>query len=349
MRLRVSSKDRILFAKRLGLYLQAGIPILEAIDLVRATSGSKSHARLLDLVARNIQEGLPLSWSLSQFPRVYAQAHIQILVVGEQSGSLSESLSYLAEALEQRAARTRSIAGTLAYPAILLIGSLGISVFLVLYAFPKIIPLFRGLHATLPFTTRTLLFISELLRTHGSLIAFGFALLGVLIHRSIRIPRIKQFLDMAVLRAPIFGALIRAVILASIFRTIAILLASGIRLDEALRIAQDGTPNGVYRGSLGRIRRAVLDGRTLSAGLNAEISYYPAVAIQLVSVGEMTGTLSRSVASIAHIFDEECSDRLRTLSSILEPSIMAVMGLIIGFIAMAIISPMYGITQSLTT
>lgn len=347
-RLRIRSKDRILFSRRLGLYLQAGLPIFEGISLIQATPGSKSHARLLRSLSYDVLEGFPLSHSLSRFPRAYSHAHLQILVVGERSGSLSASLSHIATITEQRAVQVRSIVGALVYPAVLLLGSIGISFFLVIYAFPKIVPLFRGLHATLPFTTRALLAFSIFTQRHWLLLIAGAAICVLTTLRVLRIPRIKRFIDEFILRVPFIGVLVMDALLVSIFRTIAILLSSGIRLDEAILIARNGMSNTTYRAALERIQGAILSGNKLSDALGAEKRLFPLFALQLSSVGEMTGTLSENVASVARISEEEFASRLRIASSMLEPAIMVVMGFVIGFIALAIMSPMYGITQSLS-
>lgn len=346
--LRIRSKDRILFSRRLALYLQAGLPIFDAISLIRATPGSKNHARLLRSLSHDVLEGFPLSHSLSRFPRAYSATHLQILVVGERTGSLPASLFHIATITEQRASQVRTIVGALAYPAVLLLGSIGISLFLVISAFPKIIPLFRGLHATLPFTTRALLAFSLFSQKHWLLLITG-ATIGILIALGIlRIPRIKRFTDEFILRTPFIGALVMDALLVSIFRTIAILLSSGIRLDEALLVARNSMSNTTYCIALERVQEAILGGNKLSDALGAEKGLFPLLAIQLSSVGEMTGTLSESVASVARISEEEFANRLRIVSSMLEPAIMVVMGFVIGFIALAIISPMYGITQSLS-
>lgn len=346
--IRISATDRILFSKRLALYLRAGVPILEAIDLIRTSAGSNSHAHLLRILMQDIQRGVSVSVSLARFRKAYSSTYIQIISIGERSGTLPASLASLTAALEERRARTRAILGALAYPLLLVMGSIAISLFLLVYAFPKIVPLFIGLHAKLPFTTRTLLALSSFFQKHWLAAAFCTGVSYICIHLAARLPITRHYLHRAVIRLPVVGALVRTSILASVFRTITTLLPSGVRLDEALLIARDGISNAPYRISLDRIRRGILRGNTMSAMLGHEKSLFPGVALQLMAVGEMTGTLSMSAGSIAHIFEEDLAERLKAFSALLEPLIMVAMGFVIGFIAMAIISPMYGITQNLS-
>lgn len=337
-----------MFSKRLALYLQAGIPIFEALNLLHASGGSKSHAKFLSLTLSDVREGISLSQSLAKHPQAYTLVHIQMIAVGEQSGTLAEALLRLASSLENRAKQIRSITSALAYPLVLSVGSLAVTIFLITYAFPKIIPLYRGLHTSLPFSTRILLALSSLIRGYWFLLLCIVVALYFIAKVLMHFLPIKRKIDALALQVPILGGLIRASIVATLFRTMATLLSSGVRLDEALDMALDGITNSLYRESLTRVRKHVLAGNRLSDGLGLEPILFPLVAIQLISVGEMTGSLAKSLASVAQIFEDDFFERLRVTSSLLEPLITVVMGFMIGFIAMAIISPLYGITQGLS-
>ncbi len=348
-RLRLRGKERVLFVKRAALYLRAGIPILETFDLIYASSNSRSQKYLLQQLIEDVKDGMTLSQALSRFPRVYTALQLQIISAGELSGTLSESLSTLARMLDERAQRIRTIIGMLAYPAILFFGAISVSLFLLLYIFPKIVPIFRGLHAELPLTTRILIGLSSILQTYWLLLLLAVVTFLFFSAWFVRLPRIRKSVDPFMLKIPLFGKLLRIAVVCFTFRTVATLLSSGTRLDEAIRLATESTTNTACRAALIRIRFAVLAGSKLSVALGAESFLFPPVALQLVSVGEMTGTLSQSIASAAHILEEELSDQMRFLTALLEPLIMITMGFVIGFIALAIISPMYGITQSLST
>lgn len=348
-RLRMSVRDRILLLKRMALYLRAGIPIVEALGVIQSSSGSSSQKRLLRILMVDIQSGNPLSRAFARFPRIYASTHLQLIAVGEASGTLPDALFSLAKLLDDRARRIRSIIGSLAYPAVLFVAALGISLFLILYVFPKIIPIFRGLHAQLPFTTRSLIWLSSFIQSHWLVLLLTLVLSAAVTALTFRTERARKYLDSFMLRLPFFGKILRSFIIVSIFRTLSTLLSTGMRLDESILLAQNSIANTSYRAALEDIRETVLAGNTLSTVFSAKSFLFPPLALQLASVGEMTGTLSDSIGSAAEVFEEELSDQLRLLSSVLEPLIMTAMGLIIGFIALAIISPMYGITQNLNS
>jgi len=346
--IRIRARERTLLARHIALYLRAGISILEALELVRASSRSLKQKRLLQQVIADVQEGLPLSKALSRFPRVYTSMHIQLISAGELSGTLSLIMASLAQMMDERVRRIRSIMGALAYPIVLFLGSLAVCSFLLLYAFPKIVPIFRGLHATLPFTTRALVSLSSFFHTHWLAVLCTNAAAALAILLAFRIPRMQAHLDSATLRLPLAGNLLKQSIAVFVFRTLGALLASGIRLDEALELIRGGISNTACKDAVERIRQSILSGNKLSHAFSSESFLFPPVAIQLISVGEMTGSLSETAASAATILEEDVAERLRFLTAALEPMIMITMGLIIGFIALAIISPMYGITQTLT-
>jgi type II secretory pathway component PulF len=341
--------ERILFAKRLSLYLRSGIPLLEAIALIHDDTRSPAHTSLLASLFQDIQHGMPVSQALQRFPRAYRPFHIQLIAVGEVSGTLPDSLTHLAEVLVRRAHLYRSIAGALAYPAIILLGTMGISGFLIFFAFPKIVPLFHGLHAQLPFTTRSLIWLSSLVARHGFLIACSFALLCCALIYLLRTPLAQKRIHAWVLRVPLIGKGIRSYHLATIFRILAVLLHSGIRIDVALSLARQSIGNTAYQESLRTMEYMVLEGAKCSGGMRTHAALYPSLAVQLVATGEMTGTLSESARTIADIYDEALEEELQRLSILIEPMLMVGMGLVVGYVALAIISPMYGLTQNLST
>lgn len=346
-RLRLGGRDRILLLKRTALYLRAGIPIVETLSTLQRSSGSSRQKRMLAVLIPDIQSGAPLSRCLARFPRVYTSTHLQLIAIGEASGTLPGALLSLAGMLEDRARRIRSIIGVLTYPAVLFLGAVGISVFLLLYIFPKIIPIFHGLHSELPLSTRLLIKVSAFIQDHWVALFIVSAVVAFLTRAAFRVRWIRSHFDSFVLRLPLVGRLLRFSFATTASRIIATLLATGMRLDEALRLAHDSISNISCRAELGRLREAVLAGNSLSSALTAGCSFFPPLILQLASVGEMTGTLSDSLRSASQILEEELAEQMRTLSSLLEPLIMLIMGLFIGFIAMAMISPMYGITQSL--
>ncbi len=230
-----------------------------------------------------------------------------------------------------------------------MLGTISVSGFLTLYAFPKMIPLFKGFHAKLPFTTRVLIGISDACTKHGLLIfaCFAVAVTGVVM--LLRKPRIRRRIQFLGTRLPLISQVTISYYLANINRTLSLLLKSGMRIEASLLLASDGLSHAPYKESLERVRVGIIEGTRVSANLRKEPVLYPAVVTQLISAGEITGNLRESFSSVADIYEDRLDELTRTLSTLVEPALMLVMGLIVGFVALAIITPIYGLTQNITT
>jgi len=340
-------REQVLFTRRLSVYLSAGVPILEALALLAEDAGSKSTSHVFSTLTRAIAEGRPLSSGLQEFPSQVGAFTVSMIEVGERSGTLKESLTYLATALRKQQALQRKLVGALVYPAIIVLTTIAISTFLILYAFPKIVPLFRGFDSTLPFATRALIFVSDTLSRYGIAILLflgaSITLFWLLLHK----PTIRRSFDAFLLHIPIFGSLLRAYCLASVSRTLATLLKSGVDIVSALELASATTKNQAYAVRILSARDHVLEGRHLSGALLENELCFPRMYTQMVGTGERTGSLPETCRVLAEHYEEEFDAASESVSSLIEPVLMVVMGLLVGFIALAIIMPVYQITQDM--
>lgn len=341
-----SVDDQILFTKRLAVYLSSGIPILEALNLLCEDTRGGSQYILNELV-QVVSEGHTLSSGLRSFPRHISAFSASLVEVGERSGTLHQSLFYLSIALRKEQTLKRKLMGALIYPAVIIVVTFGICLFLVLYAFPKIVPLFRGFDATLPFTTRALIFISDSISFYGLYALLAFVILcgsfGFLLQK----PRIRSAFDRKLLQAPVFGSLMRNYCLARLSRTLSALLSSGISIVPALELASSIAGSRAYLESLAEARERVLSGDRISNALHSSPVCFPSMYVQMVSTGENTGSLSMTLSVLAEHYEEEFDSESASLSALIEPLLMIVMGLVVGFIALAIITPVYQITQDM--
>lgn len=341
----LSLKARILFYDRLALYLRSGIPIREALALIRDSEHQRptreTYARLLDTV----MQGTALSRALdaAAFPRF--ETHV--LYVGEQSGRLPQNLAYLASLLRRKQLLLSKIRTALAYPLLVACGSIALTVFLLVYSFPKIIPLFRGLHSTLPPSTRALVGVSDFLGDYGLVLLAGSALCAVAAALALRLPPVRHKCDRVVLHLFVVGSFSRSYHLAVFSRTLSSLLGSGIPLLPALGLARDGTRQSAYRDVLGIAQHRVSAGAPLSQTLREHTFLFPPALTGLVASGEATGSLAESFSAVAEICEAELDERTHALTTLIEPVLMIFMGLVVGWIAVAIVSPIYGLTQNL--
>lgn len=346
---RLTLKEQIFFAKRLSFFIHAGVPLIEAIDIIRMQTKSKPKKELFNTIQKDIAEGQYLATSLARSGGVFNDFAINIIRVGEGSGILKENLSYLADELTKRKELRSKVTSALVYPAFITAATLGVTILLTVFIFPKIMPIFVSLHVPLPFTTRALIAISAFLKAWGLLTFFVLIVLGIiLIVLRSKYTRIRQIADALLLSLPLAGGIAKNYNLANYSRTLGLMLRSGIPITTAMGVVSQTTPNLLYKNAYAEITDALVRGETVSQGLARFPKLFPDVLTHMVSVGEKTGSLAQTLIYLAELYETEVNDLTKNLSSSIEPILMIVMGLIVGLIAVSIITPIYAITQHLS-
>lgn len=345
---RLSSKEQVFFIKRLAFLIRANVPILEGLYMVKDQTSSRRHVRIVSKVIDDISNGQSLAKSLGKFPHIFGDFGINIIKVGEHSGTLSQNLEYLADELKRRQELRRKVMGAFVYPAVVTLATLGITGFLMLYLFPKIMPIFSSLHMELPLSTKIVMAISTFLQ-HWGLTALG-VLIAAMIVVTILLRRSKAFhyvFDQWVIRLPVIGSVVRHYNLANASRTVGLLLKSGVTLSTALPLTADTLQNLVYKEEFMKLTECVNKGQEISTHLRTNRLLFPDVVPQMVAVGERSGNLSNTLVYLSEFYEAEVQDFTKNLSSLIEPALMVMMGILVGFVAISIITPIYGITQNL--
>jgi len=348
MFMRFPLQDRILFMKRLGMILRSGMPLMEGLHMLCDESRSRSGSFIYRSLIADVSNGQSLSTGLTRFDRHFGEFCVNIIRIGEASGTLRENLEYLADEMKRKQALKRKVAGALAYPAVIVVATVGIVVMLTVYIFPKIIPIFTSVRATLPLSTRILIVISSFLSAWGLWLFAGLVALSVGLAFLIRVPRVHYRMDRLLLRIPLLGSLSRSYNLANISRTMSLLLRSDVRIVSSFDLVAASTRNLVYREELLAARDGIVQGQKISAQFRRRERLFPGMFTQMVAVGESTGNLSGAFEYISDMYEEEINELTKNLTTLLEPVLMIVMGIIVGFIAVSIITPIYSITQNLS-
>jgi type IV pilus assembly protein PilC len=346
---KLSLKEQAFFAKRLSFLIQAGVPLLDAIHMIREQTKLKKQQKVYDSVIKDISNGQSLASSLGKFKNVFGDFAINMIAVGEETGVLSENLAYLSNELKKRQELKRKVIGALVYPIFISIATFGLTALLTAYIFPKILPIFASLNVDLPITTRMMIWLSDFLRHWGWLVIIlliFFVLAFILTLK--RSEKFHFFFDRNVLRIPFIGNMIQNYNLANISRTLSLLLNGGMTLTEAIPITSRSTGNLVYKNEFSKLSKVVDRGEKLSAHLVTERKLFPDILAQIVSVGERSGNLSETLGYLSDLYEAEVEDSTKNLSSLIEPILMIFMGLIVGFVAISVITPIYGITQHLS-
>jgi type IV pilus assembly protein PilC len=344
---RLSIKEKTLFAKRLSFLIKAGVPILESLRIMRRQA-SGARSKVLDQVIADVSNGQFLSTSLAKFEDNFDQFAINIIKIGEESGTLDENLTYLADELKKKQNLRSKVLSAMIYPIFIISATLGISGLLIIYIFPKILPVFASLNVHLPITTRILIWAGHFLSMYG--IYLVSALIGLLVFLIflMRNSKFKLLIHEIILKLPLTGSISQNYHMANFCRTLGLLLKSDVRIVRAFSISAETTSNLVYRRELEKIAQNVTTGEKITTYMEKHPKLFPHVLTELLSIGEATGKLDETLTYLSEMYEAEVEELTKNLSTILEPALMVFMGIIVGFIAVSIITPIYEITQNLT-
>src|SRR5258706_429679 len=344
----VSSQEKINFARNLSVGIKSGMSIIDVLAMLKEQTGSKNFKKIIQRFIENINNGQFLAQALEQVKYIFGDFFISIIKVGESSGNLSTSLLYLAAELKKQRDINHKVKSALIYPAIIFFATIGITVFLTLYIFPKILPIFSSLHVTLPFTTKALIWLLAFLKGYG-LITLGALVILVIAWRMLLIlERFHFFYDTFLLRIPFLSNVIKNLTLANFTRSLYVLLKSGITIVEGLEIAK-GTFNSLYyRKQIDHMIEYVKRGESMARYLETKPHLFPPMFTGMVRVGETTGNLEDNLLYLSEYYESEVDEVIKNLTTIIEPILLLLMGLSVGFIALSIITPIYKVTQGLS-
>ena len=346
---RVPLVQRMLLAQHLATLLEAGVSLLEGLRVVQGETRSRPMRKLLERVGAKVSAGTTLAGALEAQGGAFDPLFISLVRVGESSGTLEENLAYLAEELEKRMSLLTKVRSALTYPGVVvgLTGVLGMV--LVFFVLPRIVPLFSALNVALPLSTRLLLAVAGFTRDWG-LLTLGLAAAGMAAVRLLTWwSPLRRHWHRLVLRLPAVGRISRSLNLANACRTLGTLLKSGVPLLDALDITADTLRNVAYREAFAALREQASTGTSLAAGMAhpSRRRIFPPLTLSLVRVGESSGKLDESLLYLNRFYEREVDSLLKDLTVILEPALLVLIGLVVAFVAGAIITPIYQISGSL--
>lgn len=345
--LSVKLQEQILFARHLAIMAKSGLSLIDSLQILKKQARSKSMQTILASVVLSVSNGQFLSIALEPFKRVFGDLFLNIIRIGETSGTLPENLNYLAQELTKKKQLRSKIKGALVYPIIILVATLIIVTALVVFIFPKIIPVFNSLRVELPIYTRILIKIADFATQHTLTLALSLAGFALSIYLLLKIKKVRYAWHWLILRLPVLAKMSRDVNMANFSRTLGLLLKSGVKIVEAVGITGATLENLVYKEKLQEAAEVVRKGGQVSSYMEKEKAVFPIMLSQMIAVGESTGNLSETLLYLADFYEEEVDNTTKNLSTILEPALLIIMGGIVGFVAISIITPIYGVTQGI--
>ena len=345
---KVPRKDLMHFSRQLSVFIRAGIPILDALQVIQEEMGSKALKAVLEDVVERLRAGSTFAQAAAVHPEAFPPFYLGILQSAELTGRLDDVLDQLAGYIERDLEARSKIKSAMTYPIIIMVMSLVVVVVLVGFVLPRFEDFFAGLNAELPLPTRMLLGASRLFTANWYLIVGGVLLAVVLSAAALRTPPGKRGRDRLLLRVPVLGDVLQHVVLERFCRILSSMMTAGVPLPDAMQVTADATSNHVYRSGLAAARDRMLQGEGLAQPL-ADTGLFPASARQMFKVGEATGTLDDQLATAAYFFERELDYKIKRFTNMFEPLILVFVGLVVGFVAVALVSAMYGIFNQSNT
>lgn len=344
---KVSQVEKINFCRYLATIIKAGLPLMEAIELIADETKEPGMKQILNDLRYQVQSGKNLSSALAHYPDVFNDVFIAIIRAGEQSGTLEQSFSYLSEQLAADYEMNQKIKGILYYPAFIVATMLAVGSILLIFVLPRIADIFLRMNVKLPLPTQLLFQTSVFLSSRPwlfLLLSFIFLLLIIYFWKS---RSARQALVRCLSLVPAVARFLQQIDLARFNRLLSTLLASGVPITESLKIASSSFTQPQYQNISLVFEKELNQGIALSKIFKKTSAHFPAMMIRLVAVGERTGKLEKLLKDLALFYEAETGNSLKNLISLLEPVLMLIIGLCVGGMVISIISPIYSILNSL--
>lgn len=340
--------DILLFTKHLATMIKSGMPITDALDTLVSYAKSKKFKNVLKSVLSKIENGKNLSDALKDQGKIFDELYINLIKIGEESGTLEENLEFLANQLSKDYGLKKKVQGALLYPTIVLAAAFIMGGFISIFVLPKLLDLFSSFDVALPLSTRILLFVANAMQNYGILIFGGIALLVAAFILLLKIPQIKMWWDTNIIKVPLFGELIKYGQLARFSRNFGILIKSGVPISRSILVVSETLSNAKFSRDLYLISESLGKGNNIGSSMESKKYFeFPALVSRMILVGEKTGKLDETLLYLGDFYEEEIDNVAKNLTTILEPIMLIIIGLVVGFVALAIISPIYELTGSI--
>ena len=342
---RVKSRDIVVFFRQLSVLISASVPIVQSMRVLTNQVSSPTLRRAIGEIANEVDAGAKLSVAMAKYPHVFSQLHRSLIQTGETSGKLDEIMDYLATQEENNYELMSRIKGSMAYPAVVVLLLLCVSVFVVVVIIPQLTQILTETGAELPLPTKILMGASDVIRSYWWAILIGLGVIIVSFVAAWRTPYGRWQFDNIILKTPIFGQLLQRVYLVRICRSLQTLIIGGVHVTRALTIVSGVVESPIYRQIIDSTVREVEDGNSITTVM-ARSPFIPPMVPQMMAIGEQTGKLDTILEKIADFYSREIDNLVRSMVSLIEPVVIIVIAMGIGFLLVAVLMPIYNATTS---
>ena len=337
---KVKDKEMAIFTRQFSTMIDAGLPLVQCLNILAEQSESKTLRSVTGQVARHVEAGSTLADALRRHPRTFDDLFTNLVEVGEAGGILDVVLQRLAAYIEKAAALKRKVKAAMVYPCAIIGVALLVVIFMLTFVIPTFAQMFKDLGADLPLPTKVVMLLSDFVRGYILLIIAGMIGAVMALRSYYRTEGGRGTIDALMLKLPVFGTLVRKVAVARFTRTLGTLVQSGVPILDGLRITARTAGNKVVEKAVLQCRAAVTEGKTLADPLRTS-GVFPPMVTQMISVGEQTGALDAMLSKIADFYDDEVDTAVSTLTSLLEPIMIVFLGVVVGGLVVAMYLPIF--------
>ncbi|HEX9402286.1 MAG TPA: type II secretion system F family protein [Anaeromyxobacter sp.] len=342
----VTSKDILVFTRQFSVMIDAGLPLVQALDILGSQSDNPAFKKVLVQVKSRVESGSTFADALAEHPKVFDELFVQLTRAGEIGGILDTILQRLGAYIEKNEKLARRVKGAMVYPSIVLTVAVGVTVVLLAFVTPTFEKMFKDFGGAMPAPTQFLINLSHGL-TENWYLFVGIPIAFVVAFRLfVSNPKGRVLWDAFTLKVPLFGSLVRKVAVARFTRTLGTMLSSGVPILEALQIVAKSAGNKTIERSILYVRAKISEGKNMAAPL-AETKVFPAMVVQMIGVGEATGAMDQMLGKIADFYDDEVDVAVSALTSMIEPIMMVFLGSVVGGFLVAMYLPIFSIAGNI--
>jgi type IV pilus assembly protein PilC len=343
----VNQKDILIFTRQLATMIDAGLPLVQCLDILATQTENPQFAKILQSVKTHVESGATFSEALSRHPKVFDPLFVNLIAAGEVGGILDTILNRLSTYIEKSVKLKRQVKSAMVYP----IAIMAVAIIVVVVMLTKVIPVFENMYsefkgASLPAPTQVVINISNGFQDYWYIFFGGAAAFGIGLSAMLRNPRGREIFDGFILKVPVIGSVLRKVIVARFTRTLGTLLSSGVPILDALEICAKTSGNKVVQNSIMYARSRISEGQDLATPL-AQTKVFPSMVVQMIGVGEQTGAMDQMLQKIADFYEDEVDVSVTAMTSLMEPLMMVFLGGIIGGIIVAMYLPVFELAGSI--
>jgi type IV pilus assembly protein PilC len=346
MQPRVSEKDLVTFTRQFATMIDAGLPLVQCLEILGSQSDNKFFAKIINKVRTDVEGGATFAEALRKHPKAYPELYVNMVAAGEAGGILDTILNRLAAYIEKSMALKKKVKSAMVYPTVVIVVAVGVVFLMLIFVIPTFEKMFQDFGGTLPGVTQSVIDLSKFLQK------FWWALIGGIVGTIFLLKRYRKSkagerqTDAMALKLPVFGTIVRKVAVAKFTRTLGTLISSGVPILDGLDIVARTAGNRVIEEAILKTRQAISEGKTIAEPL-AQTKVFPPMVVQMIGVGESAGALDTMLNKIADFYDDEVDTAVSSLSSLLEPFIMVFLGFALGYIVIAMYLPIFKLASTI--